>query len=237
MKSGIPVILALSLFTGGLATGVALSSPPAPAAPAPPRAVAVQEMPTPPQAAFNQALYGSEGRRGMIEAVRIRILELALLGDKTSAEYDEELFFLGFMKLFQEMGSVIPGRNKGVQIIGSFEILLDSLEGDEWLLHVPGRASIAQHPLRHLTDEDLIVPKGRFVKYVTRDGIWSAGAIDPAGFEHYALWIGMDEHSVILYPNQGRDDRQPWAAWVPGRDVSTDWKRPKLVESAGHPRR
>lgn len=185
--------------------------------------------------AFERHLYGEHGRAGLIENVRGRILELADLGDPESENFDDQMFFLGFMRLFQEMGTVIPGRNKGVQTSGPLEIMTESFEGDAWVLDAPLVKRVRGNPFEHLGSEDLTIPKGRFVRFIDRNGLHGPDT-DPDTLEDtYVILVGLGEQAALIYPNERRPD-DPWVAWLPGRTVEKTWTRPHIPESAGHPR-
>ena len=185
--------------------------------------------------AFDRNLYGAHGKTAFIENVRARILELADLGDPESENFDDQMFFLGAMRLFQEMGTVIPGRNKGVQTSGPLEILTESFEGDAWVLDAPLVRRVRGNPFEHLTDADLTVPKGRFVRFIDRNGLHGPDT-DPDLLEDtYVILVGLGEQAALIYPNERRPD-PPWVAWLPGRTVEATWTRPHIPESVGHPR-
>jgi hypothetical protein len=185
------------------------------------------------QARFDEVLFG--GKPQFLDAMTERVGELCELLEEDTAQ-SEHLFHLGSVALLQEAGWVLPGRSDGVQLMGGLEIMLESFDPDaeDWVLQAPMTYRLLPEDSRlkeQLGEENAIrIPKGRFVKFITNQGIWDGGA-DPDDFERYALFIGLDaEQALIVYPNE-KVAFDPWIAWVPGKSFSSDWDRPKLPRS------
>ncbi len=185
---------------------------------------------------FDAILYGSEGKRQYLDALKLRMTEMCeLLENETDPDRAERYFFLGMTAMMLEKGLVIPGRNQGVQLMGGVEIDLDSFDegATDWILVAPkvvrilAEDSLLKQQLG--AEQELRLPKGRFVKYVTSDGIFDGG-IDPADLDRYALFVGLGQQALIVYPNEGVDF-PAWVAWVPGKTLADTWERPPLPAS------
>ncbi len=173
----------------------------------------------------DEILYGPGGKKQMLRALKARVRALAELEE---AE-DDHVFFLACAQLMAEMGTVIGGRRSGVRGVGMLDVSFDSFRAgaDEWKLEISVAGRVPDgHPLADVDPASLTIPKGRFVKYITAEGLLDAEA-DLAGIDDYVVFVGFEERAALVYPNL-RFDRDPWVVWLPAREIDEVWDRPPL---------